>query len=62
MITYEVGKWVIRERLTSDELAALYYAIYMSLDHTHDIETRMTLVYLAEKLFNETQDIKLENL
>ena len=54
MITYEVGKWVIRERLTSDELAALYYA--------HDIETRMTLVYLAEKLFNETEDIKLENL
>lgn len=40
---------------TSEELATLYYCMYMTLDTTESTDIRHDIVWLMEKLFNESE-------
>lgn len=60
MFTFNGRKWISDQtEWTDNELAALYYSLWSALERTEDIEVRTELVYLIEKLFNETETIEL---
>lgn len=49
------NRWKNEESFwTSEELAALYYCLWNTLDHTEDVNIRHDIVFLMEKLFQES--------
>lgn len=50
------GKWrSATVEWTSEELATLYYCMHMTLDITENTDIRHDIVWLMEKLFNESE-------
>ena len=51
---FEGSEW------TSDEIATLYFCLLKTLETTEDVYIRGDIVYLTEKLFKETEQIKIK--